>query len=200
MKHNGFTLVEVLAVIIILSALVLLGIFSVDGIIKVAGNKSYESQINEIKYNAENFINVESTPYWCNLAETGDYCFITLRYLASKNYIKLDNNGEFVNPSTEEPFSLETLIIIKKYGKNYLFEVKDDITKFIEENITMANRGKIDALKSSASMYYENNKNDSCHTSCNITVKTLMDNNYLERGYYNESTAITINNGQVTIE
>ncbi len=200
MKNNGFTLVEVLAVIIILATLALLGIFSVDGIIKIAGKKSYESQINEIKYNAENFVNVESTPHWCNLTETGDYCFITLRYLAYKNYIKLDDEGNFVNPATEEPFSLETLIVIKKYGNNYLYEVKDDINKFIEENASMANNGKLDALKSSAYIYYEENKNGLCQEQCNITVKTLMDNNYFERGYYGENTSITINNGQVTIE
>ena len=82
---KGFTLVEMLAVIIILSLFSLIGIISVESIIKKGTEKSYQAQIGEIKTAAENLVKIEGLPSWCE----GNICFISLRYLAFNNHLKL---------------------------------------------------------------------------------------------------------------
>lgn len=129
MNKEGFTLAEVLAVVIILSVLALIGIFSVESIIRTGSEKAYNAQLNEIKLSAENYVKTEGLPEWCDL-ENDNSCYLTLRFLAFKNYIKLNEKGEFLNPKTDKSFSLEMLINIEKYGNNYVVELiaEEDMT------------------------------------------------------------------------
>lgn len=143
MKNEGFTLVELLTVIVILSAVSLIGIFTIDGVIKRGSEKAYQTQINEMKSATENFVKTDGLPTWCNLNNNGDVCFITLKLLLVTKYIA-PTNGEFKNPATDKPFADDTLIKIEKYGKNYLFEVKDDLEKFSKEEPNLYQRSQRD--------------------------------------------------------
>lgn len=141
MNNKAFTLAEVLAVVIILSILVVLGIFSVESIIRVGTEKAYNAQLNEIKLAAENYVKIEGLPDWCNLNNDGDSCILTLRYLVHKKYLKLNEEGKFLNPKTDESFPLEMIIEVEKYGNNYLVEIID------EESATAAQKNEADDIK-----------------------------------------------------
>lgn len=188
MHNHGFTLVEMLAVVIILSVFGLIGIVSVESIIKKGTEKSYQAQMGEIKTAAENSIKVDGEPVWCKGVDT---CFISLRYLTYGKYLKLNENGEFINPKTDKPFSLETVVMVKKYGQNYYFEAYDSLEALETSYLAKAKR---EALMASAFIYkhiHICNQESSCLKNA-YTFKTsdLVKEEFLEANFYNE---ITIN-------
>ena len=154
MNKKGFTLAEVLAVVIILSVLALIGIFSVESIIRTGSEKAYNAQLNEIKLSAENYVKTEGLPEWCNLENNGDSCYLTLRFLAFKNYIKLNEKGEFLNPKTDKSFPLEMLINVQKYGSNYIVELikEEDMTSNLTNEAEII-KNKICALNSEICLF-----------------------------------------------
>ena len=195
MQNKGFTLVEMLAVVIILSLFGVIGIISVESIIKKGSEKAYNAQINEIKNAAENFVKVNGEPTWC---QNEDLCFISLRYLVFSKQIKLNESGEFINPKTDKPFALETVAMVKKYGVNYIFEVYDDFEKLNETNNEYYNKAKKDALKASALIYKE--KGLCNEDNCNLKTSDLVSNNLLAREFYNEVTIIINFDDEIVIE
>lgn len=113
MKKNGFTLVELMAVITILVILSLIIVPIVDKNIKRSKDDMYRVQIENIRMAAEAYYsdNLSLRPY------DGGSCFITLEQLISNNYI--DEN--VVNPKTGESFSnLYVEIKNKSNGFEYL--------------------------------------------------------------------------------
>ena len=187
---KGFTLVELLAVIIILSLISFIGIISIESIVKKGVEKSYQAQISEMKTAAEKLVKVNGIPSWCE----GEICFISLRYLAFNNYIKLKDiiyeaaegdtlnsiaskynmtveelrkynsfdsvskgtkvtipasksYGEYTNPKTDKSFSLETVVMVKKYGANYTFEAFESLDAL---NSSYLAKAKKEALSASA--------------------------------------------------
>jgi len=104
MNKKGFTLVELLAVIIILSLLALLASTSVSKIIKYSRSDLYETQINLIKKAAEAWgaDNLDELP------EAGSCKFLLLKDL--KEYGIIDD--KIINPKTNKPFSNDLVIKI----------------------------------------------------------------------------------------
>lgn len=123
MNNKAFTLVEVLAVVIILSVLALLGIISVESVIKAGTEKAYNAQINEIKQAAENYIKIEGYPSWCI---ENEICYLDLESLINKKYIKTSKEGKYINPKTDDEFNKDMLIKITPYAENYTIEVLED--------------------------------------------------------------------------
>ncbi len=242
MKNKGFTLVEILAVIIILSLLGVIGIISIESITKKGAEKAYQAQISEIKSAAENLIKIEGEPTWCR---EENICFISLRYLALENYIKLKDKtyivksgdtiftisskfniseeelensndlsdfkegmslripaskffGDFINPRTDESFSLENVVLIKKYNKNYIFEVFEDLNEFKEKYSEYLEKAKKDAVRASALAY---KKKGLCNDSeiCNLRISDLVRENLLETNYYNEAVITISSSNEVSI-
>lgn len=185
MKNKGFTLVEMLAVIIIMALIGTIGIISVESIIKKGTEKAYEAQMSEIKSAAENLIKVDGEPVWC---KENAICFISIRYLAYNKYIKLNENGDYINPKLDEPFSLETGALIKKYDRNYIIEAYDNVNAISSEYL---NQAKMDVLKASALIYKERGF-CSINTNCSIKTSDLINKNLLESNFYSEVN-ITIN-------
>ncbi len=195
MSNKGFTLAEVLAVVIILALFGLIGIVSVESIIKKGTEKAYSAQMNEIKLAAENLIKIEGEPTWC---ENEQICFISLRYLVYNKQIKLNEEGEYINPKTDKPFSLEIVVLVRKYGSNYILETYDSYDSLAEVYPNYITRAKQDALKASATIY---NQKGLCsnNLSCTIRTSDLVNNNLLESNFYNDVN-ITINsNNQINI-
>jgi len=114
MNNKGFTLVELLAVIIILSLLALLASTSVSKIVKDSKSDLYDTQINLIKSAAEAW----GADNLYDLPEAGTCKYLTLHDL--KQYGLIDN--EIKDPRTNELFPNELLIKISgtenKFGLN----------------------------------------------------------------------------------
>ena len=97
MNKKGFTLVELLAVIIILSLLAVLASTSVTKVIKNSKSDLYDAQLNLIKSAAEAWgsDNINKLP------NAGECKYITLSTL--KGYGLIDN--EIKNPKTNKKFN-----------------------------------------------------------------------------------------------
>ena len=114
MNKKGFTLVELLAVIIILSLLALLASTSVSKIVKDSKSDLYDTQINLIKSAAEAW----GADNLYDLPDAGTCKYLTLKDL--KQYGLID--PEIKDPRTNKLFSDSLLIKISgeenKYGLN----------------------------------------------------------------------------------
>ena len=179
MKNKGFTLVEMLAVVIILSLFGLIGIISVDSIVKQGTEKAYQAQLSEIKTAAENLIKIDGEPTWCIEEAT---CFLSLRYLAYKKQIKLNNEGNYMNPKTDKPFSLEMVVLVNKYGLNYIFEVYESIEALNAEKPEFVAKAKKNVVAAAAIIYKEKGY---CEENCTITTSNLVEKKLLEENFYN---------------
>ena len=98
MNKRGFTLVELLAIIVILSLLTLIGSTTVTKLVKNSKEKLYDAQIELIKVAAESWgsNNLDKLP-----VETGECKYITLKNL--KTYGILEES--IINPKTNKEFS-----------------------------------------------------------------------------------------------
>ncbi len=193
MKNKGFTLVEMLAVVIILALFGLIGIISVDSIVKKGTEKAYQAQIGEIKTAAENLIKIDGEPTWCAEEST---CFVSLRYLAYKKHIKLNDNGEYINPKTDKPFSLEMVTLVSKYGSNYIFEVYESLDALNEAKPGYLNKAKKHVVAAAATMYKEKGY---CEGSCTFNVSNLVEKKLLPNDFYNNVQIVVNEANQVQI-
>lgn len=100
MKKNGFTFIEILGVIALLSLIGVIILVSVDKSLKNSKQTLYDAQIENIKSAAEIWKtdNIDQVP-------NSGYTNITLLTLKQAGYI--DN---ITNPKTDEPFE-DTLVI-----------------------------------------------------------------------------------------
>lgn len=111
MNNKGFTLVELLAVIIILSLLAILASTSVSKIVKDSKNDLYDTQINLIKSAAEAW----GADNLYDLPDDGTCKYLTLRDL--KQYGLIDS--QIKDPRTNELFPNK--LLIKITGKKNSF-------------------------------------------------------------------------------
>ena len=111
MNNKGFTLVELLAAIIILSLLALLASTSVTNVVKNSKSDLYNSQMTLIKSAAE----LWGADNLSMLPNAGECKYLTLGDL--KKYGTLDSN--IINPKTNEEFSDDMLIKISSKDTGY---------------------------------------------------------------------------------
>jgi competence protein ComGC len=97
MNKKGFSLVELMGIIIILSLISLLVIPSIDRSIKSFKLKAYESQIQNIRLSAKDWVIDNLGKYALNEGET---LTISLSQLKVGGYLE----EEFINPNTDTPF------------------------------------------------------------------------------------------------
>ncbi len=193
MKNKGFTLVEMLAVVIILALFGLIGIVSVDSIVKKGTEKAYQAQISEIKTAAENLIKIDGEPTWCSEETT---CFVSLRYLSHKKHIKLNENGEYINPKTDKPFPLEMVVLVNKYGSNYIFEVYESLDALNAEKPGYLNKAKKNVVAAAATMYKDKGY---CEEICTLNVSNLVEKKLIPSEFYNNVQIVVDETNQVQI-
>ena len=110
MKKNGFTLVELLGVIIILIVIFLLVFPATKLIINKSETTVYQTQINKIlKASYDYSLNNLSI-----LPSKGEKNYLTLAELIAGGYI-----DAMVNPKTDEYFSDDSLISVENVGSKY---------------------------------------------------------------------------------
>lgn len=103
MKKNAFTLVELLAVVIILSLLSLITSFSVTKVVKTSKDKLYNTQINSVISAAKNWGADNSY----SLPDTGECKYLTLKDL--KDYGLID---DVIDPRSNKEISDDFKIYI----------------------------------------------------------------------------------------
>ena len=116
MKKKGFTLVELLAVIIILSLVLVIAVPSVNKYIKQSKEKAYDAQISTIIEAAQAYAstNLELLPNRENISVK-----VTLGQLKSSGLIK----EEVKNPNDDKYFDDALTIEIKKKGETYTYDI-----------------------------------------------------------------------------
>ena len=109
MNKKGFTLVELLAVIVILSIILVIAVPSVNRYIKQSKEKAYKVQISELLDAVESYANMNNEI----LPENDDEVIkITLGQLKIEGIVKNDTK----NPYNDKFFDDTLTFIIKKKG------------------------------------------------------------------------------------
>lgn len=131
MKNKAFTLVELLAVIVLLGVLSIVIIPKVGDTITNSKNEAYRVQEKNIKKAATDFI-IENT----SLLETTNTISIKLGTLKQKGYIQRN----IKNPITRKNFSNESQIKIKKLQNQDNYEIElslidlEDVSEILDAN------------------------------------------------------------------
>lgn len=139
---KGFTLIELMAVIVIIAGIALVVVPSVDRSINRANQNAYNVQISNIQSAAKNWYSdalvgrIEGYTYLSegcvdknddgvcdkNLPGNGESITITLKDLKDGNYISKD----IENPLTKKPFSDTTKIVITNNNETYTYKVVEE--------------------------------------------------------------------------
>ena len=117
MKKNAFTLIELLAIIVILSVLVIILIPTLKDSIEDAKKSAYNDQVNTITAAAESyFINSNFR------VDSDSPKVMYLNDIVSSGYI---DAKKIVNPVTED--AMTGCVLIKYYSRQYHYEYIDSI-------------------------------------------------------------------------
>lgn len=116
MKKNGFTLAELLGVIVVLSLIALVVLPAVDKSLKESKETMYQTQINTIKEAAKTWASdhVEELPS----TENGNIT-VTLGELKTGGYVEND----IKNPKTKALFPDTMVVRISYIGNDYVYQV-----------------------------------------------------------------------------
>lgn len=118
MKKNGFTLVELLGVIIVLGVIALIIFPNVTKIMKNSKQKLYDRQVNLIEDNARRW----GVAHTHLLPETGTY-YLNLNELVTGGYI---SQSEIKDPRNESIMNGCVLITYSESEKKYLYHYMED--------------------------------------------------------------------------
>ncbi len=116
MKNKGFTLAELLGVIIILGVIALITIVTVTNTMKENKEDLYEIQINNIIVGAKTWA---SSHVFELPDQDGESITLTLAELKQSGFVEND----ITNPKTNELFSNDLKVKITKVDNNYKYEV-----------------------------------------------------------------------------
>lgn len=94
MEKNGFTLVELLAVIVVLAIISLITVPVIIKIISNAENNTYEKQVQTIEQSAEKWSVKQSLP-----TEDGSFIYVDLKSLKEEGYLK---DEPIINPISNQ--------------------------------------------------------------------------------------------------
>lgn len=121
MKNKGFTLVELLGVIVVLGIIAVITIPIVQRTILESTEDAYDEQIQSFERAAGNYVALDV--YKMTECETKD-CSITLKDLQDLGFLP---SGEIINPKTDEPFDMTNEVEI--YYTSGKFSYEYDITQ-----------------------------------------------------------------------
>lgn len=114
MKKNGFTLIEIIAVIVIIGIIALITIPAVESLINNSKESLYNSQVKMIESAAKKWglDNVNDLP-----DDKGDFRCINASYLVEKGYLE----GKVTNPINNEEMDGKVKITLTNFNQ-YKYE------------------------------------------------------------------------------
>lgn len=117
MNEKGFTLIELIAIIALLSIIFLVAYNSIDKALTTSEEELFEVQKANIKEAAKNWVtdNVDKLPETNNAS-----CIVTLATLQSGNYIETS-----IKNSKNKETLTDVYVVITKHSANYIFEVSE---------------------------------------------------------------------------
>ena len=119
MKKNAFTLVELIAVIVLLCIIVLISFPALTNVIKGGEEKNKEEALNTIYMAAENYLMANYEKYFIN--NTGDTAYIYITDLINNNYL----NADTINPNNDSSFSSKDVVkITRNENGTFKYELK----------------------------------------------------------------------------
>lgn len=124
---KGFTLIELMAAIIILSVISLIAVPLVEQTLVDIRNDAYNTQIKSIKASAKQW---GANNYFLLPLNNGDQYNLTLAGLKSAGFVK----KEIFNPRTKEEFEGTLRIAIINKNGNYLYLVEEEIESYVSPN------------------------------------------------------------------
>ena len=132
MNNKGFTLVELLATILVLALVMSIGTFSIIAIINNAKEKNYNLLLSNIKDAAElyyqecKYADSNNSAIICNLENVKLGDLVNYGYLKGNSTDKSSRNYTLVNPINDKPIGNECSIKVEY--KNGEIEVTANLT------------------------------------------------------------------------
>ena len=151
MKKNAFTLVELIAVIVLLCIIVLISFPALTNVIKGGEEKNKEEALNTIYMAAENYLMANYEKYFIN--NTGDTAYVYITDLINNNYL----NADTVNPNNEHSFSSKDVVKITRNEDGTFNYELDYIKTLIEILLKQYSEGNTKGLVKDATntnLYY----------------------------------------------
>ena len=115
MKKKGFTLVELLGVIVILGIIATITVPLIQRTIVENTEKAYNDQVTSFEKAAKNY--VASDVYNMTSCQTR-ICTVSLKELQEKGYLP---SGDIVNPITDKNFDMENVVDITYDGSTFSY-------------------------------------------------------------------------------
>lgn len=112
---KGFTLVELLGVIVLLGVIATIVVTIVDKTLKDSRNNAYDIQINNIIEDTKNYF-VDNSNY---LPSLGNSYTVTLKILRENGYVTED----IISPISKNKFSENTTIVVTNTNEGYKYSV-----------------------------------------------------------------------------
>lgn len=125
-REKGFTLVELLAVIVILAIILIIAVPGVLGIINKTKQKGYESQLKMIRDAAKNYVTAESTKIiWEDQSDGSKQAIITLQVLQSNGYL----DKKIIDPRDKSEITCADVKVSKQISNKITYDVDAETCK-----------------------------------------------------------------------
>ena len=180
MKRKGFTLVELLGIIVILGLLILLALPQISNVVKSSSSKTDAATLDIILDAAKLYVDDNTSKYERSNGVT--YC-ISLEELVNHNYlkspIKLGDSSNIV--------SLKSVEVV--YNNGFSYELKETNECSIEKQYKKYNNGQIiyyDVINGKSCNNYHQDNSLNGYTGTGVTKTTNNQNSCLKFYVFND--------------